>query len=101
MTSDANSGRAGLWIEPKYPGDAVRELLIKRGPEVGMVLIQHYTTFVKVGMFVPGVYECSPGDTPKTWPNKSETCTSSPAADAVFDNYVQEVYADGWENYHG
>src|ERR1700757_4477322 len=100
MTSDAASGREGLWTKPKYPGDAVRILRVKRGAETGDIRIQDYENFVKVGSFLPGRTECSPGDTPKVWPEKWETFTSSPAADDQFDRYVQEAYADGWQNFH-
>lgn len=99
MSGDAASGREGLWTKPKYPGDAVRILMLHRRGELGDIRIQDYETFVKVGSFLPGVEECSPGDTPKTWPENYMTFTSSPAADAMFDNYVQAAYADGWQNY--
>lgn len=106
------SGHRGLWTEPKYPGDAVREQMLYRrhvdsatGPavELGDIRIQHYGSFVKVGSFLPGVTECSPGDTPKTWPEKHETFRGDnqlDQADGVFDRYVQDAYADGWQNYH-
>lgn len=93
------SGHQGLWTEPKYPGDAVRILMLKRGAELGDVRIQHYEHFVKVGSFLPGVEECSPGDTPKVWPEKSTTLHCGITADAEFDRLVQEAYADGWQNY--
>jgi hypothetical protein len=105
MTSDAASGHQGLWKQPGYPGDRVRELMIYRRDargriELGDVCIQSYDTYLKVGMFVPGVEECSPGDTPKVWPEKHQETLSSPEADNIFDRYVQEVYAAGWQNYH-
>lgn len=102
MTGDANSGRRGLWTEAKWPGDSVRELTLYRGDEIGFIAIQQYTTTIKVGSFLPGISECPPGDTPKTRPEKSETFKSNgaDAADALFDNYVQAAYADGWQNYH-
>jgi hypothetical protein len=100
------SGHEGLWTEPRYPGDTVRILMLYRATtpgryELGDIRIQHIRQdLAKVGAFLPGETECSPGDTPKTWPEKSETATSSFAADALFDKYVQEAYADGWQNYH-
>lgn len=107
--SATGSGHRGLWAEPKYPGDAVRQLMLYRGAgrtardtEMGFIAIQHYQTFVKVGSFLPGVEEGSPGDTPKTWPEKNTTFLSNETdhADAVFDGYAQEAYAAGWQNYH-
>ena len=102
------SGHRGLWTEPKYPGDAVRMLMLYRGGhgrpvELGDIRIQHYGTTLKVGSFLPGETECSPGDTPKTWPEKHETFRAdnqSDFADGAFDGYVQEAYADGWQNYY-
>lgn len=106
------SGHRGLWTEAQYPGDAVRILMLKRGHGRAMVLgdvrIQRYDTSVKVGSFLPGDEECSPGDTPKVWPEKSEWFKSATyradnqtdLADAEFDRYVQEAYADGWQNYN-
>lgn len=104
MTSDAASGRAGLWTEPRYPGDAVRILLLKRGSgratELGDIRIQFiHDNSVKVCAFLPGETECSPGDTPKTWPEHYQFARSVPEADALFDNYVQAAYAQGWQNY--
>lgn len=93
MTSDANSGRRGLWIEAKYPGDAVRTLMLKRGDELGQVCIQQYETYLKVGLFVPGIGE------KHVWPEKHRDVIVSDDADACFDNYVQEAYAMGWQNY--
>lgn len=93
------SGHQGLWTEPAYPGDTVRVLDLIRGRELGSVRIQHYGTRVRVGSFLPGETECSPGDTPKTWPEKHEYCSNSFGADVVFDRYVQEAYGDGWQNY--
>jgi hypothetical protein len=100
-----------LWTEPRYPGDAVRILRLYRirrrvkelgdVKEFGDIRIQWIRKdLVKVCMFLPGEVECSPGDTPKTWPEKSEYCTSSQKADEVFDKYVQEAYADFWFNYY-
>ena len=95
------------WTEPKYPGDAVRILMLKRGHGVNMQLgdirIQHYGLTVTVGTFLPGQYECSPGDTPKVWPESSVTLRAdnqADAADEVFDDYVGKAYADGWQNYN-
>lgn len=100
------SGHRGLWTEAKYPGDAVRILMLYRGNgrarEIGDIRIQHYSTYVKVGTFLPGETECSPGDTPKTWPEKHETFRAdneTDKADAEFDKYAQEAYAAGWQNY--
>lgn len=104
------SGHRGLWTEPKYPGDTVRIQMLyrryrihdERVTEIGDVRIQHYETFVKVGSFLTGVIECSPGDTPKVWPEKHEHFrgdNQTDLADAEFDKYVQEAYADGWQNY--
>lgn len=106
MTGDANSGRPGLWTEAKYPGDSVRCLMVYRRDavgriELGDVRIQQYDSYLKVGMFVPGIQDPPrAGDTPHVWPEKHRDVTNAYDADAVYDNYVQEVYAAGWQNYH-
>jgi hypothetical protein len=97
-----------LWTEPSYPGDTVREVMLHRRDihggdlveEIGTICIQHYGKSVRVGSFLPGVSACSPGDTLKTEPEKSEWCTSSFAADDLFDKYLGEAYEDFWQNYY-
>lgn len=91
------SGHRGLWTEPKYPGDTVRVLHLKRRDERGSIRIQQYDTFVKVGSFLPGVVEQPPGDSPKVWPEKSTMLCFGDPADACFDDYVQTAYAEFWE----
>jgi len=96
-----------LWMKMAYPGAAVRVLTLKRAIpgeddfEVGDVRIQQWddTKSVRVGTFLPGVYVQNPGDTGKTEPEQNEWCSSSYKADEVFDRYVQEAYAAGWQNY--
>lgn len=89
-----------LWVKPEYPGAPVRILNLKRGDELGDIRIQGGITdrTVKVCSFLPGVEECSPGDTPKVWPEKSEYVTNNFAADQLFDQYVGEAYEEGWQN---
>lgn len=98
------SGHRGLWTEAKYPGDAVRiQMLYRRDArgrvELGDIRIQKYDNVVRVASFLPGIEECSPGDTPKTAPEKSMHYRFADPADGEFDKYVQEAYADGWQNY--
>jgi hypothetical protein len=101
----AASGHRGLWTEAKYPGDAVRIQLLYRGGhgqpiELGDVRIQKYETVARVAAFTPG--RCSgvfPGDTPKTEPDKYMHYRFADPADAKFDEYLQEAYQDGWQNY--
>jgi hypothetical protein len=107
VTSDAASGRSGLWVPARYPGDTVRCLMVYRRDaagriELGDVRIQSYDTYLKVGMFVPGIQEYEPrGESnPHVWPEKHQETKASPEADDIFDRYVQEVYAAGWQNYY-
>lgn len=94
------SGQPGLWTEPKYPGDTVRILPLIRGQELGDIRIQFIRDgAVKVCAFLPGVEECSPGDTPKTWPEHYRFCKTKPEADVAFDQFVQAAYAQDWQNY--
>lgn len=99
------SGHQGLWTVSRYPGDAVRKLAIYRRTrtgelEIGSVEIQQFTSYVKVCMFVPGEIEQTLGDTPKTWPEIHADARNNFEADAIYDRYVQEAYAAGWQNYH-
>jgi hypothetical protein len=89
-----------------YPGDAVRDLLLHRGQELGMVKIQDYMDCMKdpknrfrVGSFLPGDYECSPGDTGKLWPEKKVNVGTIAEANDAFEILVAEALADGWERY--
>ena len=62
--------------------------------------IQKYDNVVRVACFLPGVDVTLAGDTPKTIPEKYMHYRFADPADAMFDAYVQEAYADGWHNYH-
>lgn len=94
------------WREPRHPGDHILSQYLKRGEgitaEVGCVTIQDYCdTMVdgknlRVGTFLPGVVECSPGDTPKVWPEKKEYVADKAAAVVIFERYVRAAVQDGW-----
>lgn len=102
MTSDAASGREGLWTEPKFPGDTVRVLEVIRAGVRGSIRIDSFTSYMRVGMFLPGVpeYERRGEVEANVWPEKHQDTTASPEADNAFDRYVQEAYAAGWQNYY-
>lgn len=95
------------WKKPEYPGDTVRIHMLIRGRELGDVRIQHYAGMkagdtVRVGCFLPGVEESSPGDTPKVWP---EFDTKLPAdqveaANGVFDAYLACAHEAGWKDFN-
>lgn len=92
------------WTKPDYPGDAVRIALLIRGRELGDVRIQDYGSSVKtnrynIGMFLPGVVECSPGDTPKIWPDHNARCNEPATANSAFEQFLQAAYAEGWKDY--
>lgn len=88
------------WKEPNYPGDAVRMIMLVRNDEIGDIRIQHHgATGLKVCAFLPGVTECPPGDTPKTWPEESEWVTSEDAANRLFAQYEAKARANGWRDW--
>lgn len=94
------------WTEPKYPGDAVRIHMLQRGGELGDVRIQHFAGMkagdtVRVGTFLPGIVEGSPGDTQKTWPEFHIDLPADQvgAADGIFDAYLVCAYEAGWKDY--
>lgn len=94
------------WTEPKYPGDAVRIALLIRGEhELGDVRIQDYGPGkdgkrYRVGTFLPGETECTPGHTPKTWPDKSVWRTTPGEANSTFLEYVRIAKASDWKDYN-
>lgn len=92
-----------VWTEAKYPGDAVRIELLRRGDEIGDIRIQDYnerlTQAYRVAAFLPGVDVCLPGDTPKTEPDKHQWDLSKREADAHFDRFLAEAHRDGWVHY--
>ena len=94
-----HSGYQALWRDPGSIGQFVRELHLRRGDDFGSIRIQMMRKdYARVCSFLPGVEECSPGDTPKIWPEKQDYATSNYSADTIFDTYVQEAYAEGWQN---
>ena len=82
-----------VWNEPQYPGDEVRSLMLHRAGEISVISIRQYGESVLVGSYLID-------GTPKAWAEKHEWCTSSFAADEVFDKFVGEAYADFWQNYN-
>lgn len=85
------------WTEPKYPGDSMLRVDLVRGDELGDVRVQWYDdTTLKVGAFLPGVTECSPGDTPKTWPEKFSWVTTKDEASKQVVQFLIAAYRDGW-----
>lgn len=92
------------WTEPKYPGDSIMRVDLVRGDELGDVRVQWYgdglkpkdNDSLKVGTFLPGVEECSPGDTPKVWPERSEYVHSKAAAARILVQYLIAAFRDGW-----
>lgn len=93
------SGHQGLWTEPRYPGDTVRCQMLRRGDELGEICIQHYGSKVRVGSFLPGNHFCLPGDTWKTEPERCSWHENNFTADVEFDKYLQDAYADLWQNW--
>ena len=95
-----------VWATPRHPGDAVRIVPLVRGNELGDIRIQDYMGAMKldvgsyrVGMFLPGEIECSPGDTPKTWPEKSAYKATVADANTLFEIYYYEALGNGWRLY--
>lgn len=90
------------WREPQYPGDAIMRVDLTRGDEIGDVRVQWYDDgILKVGSFTPGYEQCSPGDTPKFWPDKDAWIKGDPAqckADASKQlvHFLIAAFRDGW-----
>lgn len=91
-----------MWSTPKYPGDAVRRinLINAAGTELGSVEIRPFApSSIKVCCFIPGEVECSPGDTPKVWPERHRYCSDADSANRVFDAYFMQLLKEGWREY--
>ena len=85
------------WVEPRYPGDAARDAMFRRGDEFGLVKIQHYGVgSYMVAAYLPGRMECVEGDTPKTVPEKHRWCETAEGANQWFEQYVRAAACDGW-----
>jgi hypothetical protein len=85
---------------PRYPGDATRTALLKRGDELGDVRIQKYSNEnYHVAAFTPGYETSSPGDTPKMNPDHGEWCSTAARADAEFAFRLARAHAEGWKDY--
>lgn len=93
-----------VWTEPRYPGDTILIVHLVKGDELGDVRVQWYGNGLtaqpddklKVGSFTPGYDECSPGDTPKFWPDKSEWFNDRDAASRQLVQYLIAAFRDGW-----
>lgn len=89
--------------EAPYPGAPILLMRFRRGEEAGDVRVQDYGAAnkvgsrFKVGQFVPGIVECSPGDTPKIWPEVHQYVATFEESVAVFNRYTAAVLAAGWE----
>jgi hypothetical protein len=95
------------WTQPKYPGDAVRQILLTRTltldsgksfTDGGDIRIQHYNEKVRVAAFLPGYMIHYPGDTPKMEPEHEAWFLTEGAAeaDARFDLYLKMAKSEGW-----
>lgn len=89
--------------EALYPGAPVLLTRFARGQETGDVRVQDYGDLnrsgsrYRIGQFLPGVVECSPGDTPKVWPEVHQHVGTWDEAFDVFTRYVEEAKASGWQ----
>lgn len=96
--------RPADWRDPQYPGDTIMIVRLTKGDEIGDVRVQWYGNGVeakdddrlKVGSFLPGVIECSPGDTPKCWPERWEWVTDKAAASRLLVQYLIVAFRMGW-----
>lgn len=88
---------------PSYPGAPVLLTDMRRGSELGDIRVQDFGETVtggryKVCQFLPGIVECSPGDTPKVWPEIHQIVTTLDEAGEVFARYVEQAHAAGWSD---
>lgn len=87
--------------EVAYPGAPIAFVPLRKGDTLGDVRIQHFGNHVRVATFLPGITECSPGDTPKTWPENYKTFPigERAAIEKCFELFVTETRREGWIDY--
>lgn len=95
--------------KPNYPGDTIALAMLQRGLvgfawELGDVRIQDYgghSHRFRVGTFLPGMEEWSPGDTPKVWPEVEEWFGDRAYDDAVemAEKFIRDALYAGWVPY--
>lgn len=92
----------GACIEARHSGDMIRVVDLIRGDEIGMIAIFDNLDCAtpgnryRVGSFLPGETQCSPGDTPKTWPEQHEMTDDKAKANRLFADYLTAANRDGW-----
>jgi hypothetical protein len=83
-----------------YPGAPVLLICFARGEETGQIKVQDYgeaeLSRYRVGQFLPGLIEESPGDAPKIWPEVHQWTATIEEATAIFERYVETAHAAGW-----
>jgi hypothetical protein len=98
------AGTAPRWAPPKYPGDAVRHQMLRRGEELGSVQIMDYgkgaqRARYRIASFCPGCIVHTDGDTPKTEPDAEQWCTAPEYADECFERLVRLRKRGGWKEW--
>lgn len=95
-----------IWVEPKWPGDAVRSQLLSLGDpitELGDVRIMDYgadsKTRYRVAVFCPGRDVCCEGDTPKMESDYEQGCNGKDEANELFEVFLRRQHAAGWKDY--
>ena len=93
-----------------YPGETIKIEDVRRDDALGCIRIQDWRSMHNgrvdltalglylVGSYLPGVEQCSPGDTPKVWPEKSKWCSDWNEAERLFRRYVREAHDQGWQS---
>lgn len=84
-------------LTPKYPGDSWVIVYLEKAGEIGDVRVQFYESYFRVASFLPGRTECSPGDTPKTVPERDQWIEDRREANKVFVQYVIAAFREGWK----
>lgn len=82
--------------KPNYPGDAVKSQNFKRGNDVGFIAIQQYNEKYMIASYLPGRQICTPGDTPKTEPERSVWRTTESVSLRIFDRFCGAARIAGW-----
>lgn len=84
------------FTKAKYPGDSILIAVFRNGDDIGQIRIQQYEKNYRVGTFLPGVYICLPGDTPKVEPERHQWCNTPGEAELLFNIYKKFALAHGW-----
>jgi hypothetical protein len=81
--------------KPDLNGQVLKEYPLRRGKESGFINVQVWGDQMAVRSFLPGIFVCTDGDTPKTEPELTAIATPDDV-ELAFQRAIDQAVADGW-----